>query len=238
MLARGGTAWWDRAGGTDLDAFYRRCLAQGLELHLTQGRGLLPAGLVEEIRALDHPPIPWDVELARWFDQRFSPVERRRSFARPSRRQASTPEIPRPRWLPVEAELEGRTFGVVLDSSGSMDRRVLGLALGAIASYAMSREVPRVRVIHCDAAAYDEGWMAPEALLDRVRVRGRGGTRLQPGLDLLGEARDFPKDGPVLVITDGACDRLVVRREHAFLMPAGRWLPFVPKGPVFRIREG
>jgi hypothetical protein len=39
----------------------------------------------------------------------------------------------------------------------------------------------------------------------------------------------------LLVITDGACDRLQIRREHAFLLPRGRALPFVPKGPVFRI---
>ncbi|HLL84929.1 MAG TPA: hypothetical protein VK420_19830, partial [Longimicrobium sp.] len=47
--------------GVDLDEFYRRCLGQGLVYHEQQGRGLLPAGLVEEIRALSQPPIPWDV---------------------------------------------------------------------------------------------------------------------------------------------------------------------------------
>ncbi len=29
---------------------------------------------------------------------------------------------------------------------------------------------------------------------------------------------------------DGYCDRLVIRREHAFLVPEGTPLPFVPKG--------
>lgn len=41
----------------DLDDFYRRGLQQGLELHRRE-RGLLPAGLVEEIRALAHPHCP------------------------------------------------------------------------------------------------------------------------------------------------------------------------------------
>jgi len=36
----------------DLDAFYRRALAQGLDYHQEQGRGYLQEGLVEEIRAL------------------------------------------------------------------------------------------------------------------------------------------------------------------------------------------
>lgn len=227
--------WWRTGDGVSLDAFYRRCLAQGLESHSSEGRGLLPAGLVEEIRALEQPPMPWDVELARWFDAHFSPLEQRRSWLRLSRRQASTPDIPRPRWVPMEASEDGRTFGVVLDTSGSMDRKLLAKALGAIASYALARDVPRVRVVFCDAVAYDEGYLSPEDIADRVRVRGRGGTVLQPGIELLERAHDFPKDGPLLIITDGACDRLHVRREHAFLLPEGKHLPFVPKGPVFRV---
>jgi predicted metal-dependent peptidase len=227
--------WWTGPAGTDLDAFYRRCLAQGLAYHEESGRGLLPSGLVEEIRALSQPPIPWDVELARWFDGWLAPLEQRRTYARASRRQQATPDIPRPRWTLEESALDGRTFGVVLDTSGSMDRKLLARALGAIASYATSRDVPAVRVVFCDAAAYDQGYLRPEEISGRVRVRGRGGTILQPGIDLLQRAPDFPPDGPLLVITDGACDRLQVRREHAFLVPPGRSLPFVPKGPVFRI---
>ncbi|MDQ0940025.1 putative metal-dependent peptidase [Streptomyces sp. V1I1] len=69
----------------------------------------------------------------------------------------------------------------------------------------------------------------------RVRVRGRGGTVLQPGIDLLQRAGDFPPAAPVLVITDGWCDPLRIRREHAFLIPQGGSLPFTPRGPVFRL---
>jgi len=35
--------------------------------------------------------------------------------------------------------------------------------------------------------------------------------------------------------TDGFCDRVRLQREHAFLLPEGHSLPFVPKGRVFRI---
>jgi predicted metal-dependent peptidase len=220
--------------GTDLDEFYRRALANGIEYHAARDRGLLPAGLVEEIRALAQPPVPWDVELARWFDDHFVPLERRRSYARASRRQSAAPDIPRPgRYVPQEL-VANRTFGVVLDTSGSMDSRLLGKALGAVASYAAAREVPAVRVVFCDARAHDSGWMEPLDIAGRVRVLGRGGTVLQPGVDLLEAAADFPKDGPILVITDAQCDRVRVRREHAFLIPAGAVLPFVPRGPVFR----
>lgn len=224
--------WWLTSDGVDLDGFYRRCLAQGFQLHSDGGRGLLPAGLIEEIRALSQPPIPWDVELAKWFDHKFPPRDRKQSYARASRRQSSTPDIPRPRWVPAGLDPE-RTFGVVLDTSGSMSRVMLAEALGAIASYAVSREVGAVRVVFCDAAAYDQGYMAPEEIADRVQVKGRGGTALQPGIDLLEDADDFPKNGPFLIITDGQCDAFHVRREHAILLPEGRNLPMPARGPVF-----
>jgi predicted metal-dependent peptidase len=189
---------------------------------------------VEEIRALTEPPVPWDVELARWFDDHFAPLERRRSYARASRRQSVTPDIPRPGWHRPEELMHSRTFGVILDTSGSMDRRLLGKALGAIASYAVTRDVPAVRVVFCDAEAHDNGWMHPFDIAGRVRIRGRGGTVLQPGVDLLQDAPDFPKDGPILVITDAWIDRVRIKREHAYLIPAGAVLPFPARGPVFR----
>ncbi|AXE89888.1 hypothetical protein [Streptomyces sp. Go-475] len=219
----------------DLDAFYRRGLAQGLDLHQRQERGFLPGGLVEEIRALSHPPLPWDARLARWFDEFVPRPEPVRSYARPSRRQAATPDIPRAgRHFPPE-EIARCTFGVVLDTSGSMDRVLLGKALGAIASYAEARDVPAARVVFCDAAPHDAGYLPVTEIAGRVRVRGRGGTVLQPGIDLLHRADDFPPGAPVLVITDGWCDTLRVRREHAYLIPRGGRLPFTARGPVFHV---
>lgn len=226
--------WWARADAASLDDFYRRALAQGLTYHDQQGRGLLPAGLLEEIRALDRPPIPWDVELARWFDEHFSPVDRVRTYARLSRRQSATPDIPRPRYVPAPEDAS-RTFAVVLDTSGSMDRALLAKCLGTIASYSAARDVHWIRLVFCDAAAYDQGYVPAEQIADRVTVRGRGGTVLQPGIDLVEKAEDFPETGPILVITDGWCDRVRIRREHAFLLPQGHSLPFVPKGKVFAV---
>jgi len=222
-------------GPMDLDEYYRRALCTGLAYHDSGRRGLLPAGLVEEIRALDQPPLDWDARLARWFDEFVPATERRRSYHRPSRRQSSTPDIPRPGWHRPEDAVPRCTFGVVVDTSGSMDHQLLGKALGAIASYATARDVPRARVVFCDAAAYDAGYLAVEDIAGRVKVRGRGGTVLQPGITLLERADDFPAEAPILVITDGYCDVVRVRRDHAFLVPAAASLPFTPRGPVFRM---
>lgn len=209
------------SGVTDFDEFCRRALQQGLHYHQDSGRGFLPAGLIEEIRALDHPPIPWDVALARWFDQYFAPLEQQRTYARVSRRQSATPDIPRPLWVPSADPEDARTFGVVLDTSGSMDRHLLAQCLGAIASYCLAREVPAVRVVFCDAVPYDQGYMPPEAIADRVVIKGRGGTVLQPGIDLLEGAADFPRTAPILLMTDGGV-RCAAAAARARFSAAGR----------------
>ncbi|HWD82092.1 MAG TPA: hypothetical protein VG497_24510 [Kribbella sp.] len=116
-----------------------------------------------------------------------------------------------------------------------MDRELLGKALGAIASYSRARDVPAARVVYCDAAAYDAGYVPVDDIAGRVKVHGRGGTVLQPGVDLLERADDFPAHGPILLITDGQCDVVRVRREHAWLIPRGASLPFTARGPVFRV---
>ncbi|GAA1427089.1 hypothetical protein GCM10009601_37630 [Streptomyces thermospinosisporus] len=85
------------------------------------------------------------------------------------------------------------------------------------------------------AAPHDAGYLPVTEIAGRVRVHGRGGTVLQSGIDLLQRAEDFPPTAPVLVITDGYCDVLRVRREHAYLIPRGARLPFTGKGPVFRV---
>lgn len=222
---------------TTLDEFCKNALRSGLEYHESSGRGYVPAGLIEEIKALSMPPVPWDVQLAEWFDFYFAPLEKRRSYARPSRRQSATPDIPRASLLPADIPEHARTFGVIIDTSGSMSTTLIGLALGAAASYSVAKDVPLVRVVFCDAAAYDIGYVTPEDIAGRVRVEGRGGTVLQPAVDLLECAEDFPNNAPILIITDGEIEHdLCVHREHAFLIPEGKFLPFRARGRVFRFK--
>lgn len=219
---------------TSLDDFCKSALRSGLEYHLGNGRGTIPAGLIEEIKALSVPPIPWDVELAKWFDIHFAQIEKHRTYARPSRRQYSTPDIPRAGWHKPEIPENSRTYGVIIDTSGSMSAKLIGLALGATASYSAAKEVPFVRVVFCDAYPYDIGYVSPDDIAGRVEVKGRGGTVLQPAVELLENAKDFPKKAPILIITDGEIEHdFRIKREHAFLIPKGKRLPFRPSGKVF-----
>jgi predicted metal-dependent peptidase len=237
MLGERPPSWWTGMG-CDLDTFYRRALSEGLDLHLAQvQRGFLPGDLVEEIKSILQPPIPWDVKLGQWLDNYFPPITARRSFARASRRQSATPDIPRAVYIKPLELMAARTFGVVLDTSGSMDKNTLARGLGAIASYALSREVPQLRLIQCDAGIHDMGYIEPESLLETVEVKGRGGTVLQPAIERLESAPNFPQDAPILIITDGECDYLSCRRNHAFLLPEGGRLPFDTRAPIFHFDQ-
>ncbi|AQS66614.1 hypothetical protein B1H29_06470 [Streptomyces pactum] len=125
---------------------------------------------------------------------------------RAPRRLAATPGVPRAgRYFPPE-EVARRTFGAVLDTSGSMGRTLLGEALGAIASRAGAPDVPAARVVFCDAAPHDAGYLPVPDLAGRVRAHGRGGTVPRPGVGPLRRADGFPPAAPVPVSTGGWCD--------------------------------
>jgi len=228
-----------RGDVSTLDDFYRRSLTAGLTCAM--GRGYVPAGLVEEIRSLWTPPVPWDVELARWMAEHVPLLkDPLRTYARASRRQSSTLDIPRPaRFVPQEWK-DACTFGVILDTSGSMDRELLGRALGAIASYAEARDVPQVRLVLCDAAPYDQGFVPPTDLRGVFSIKGRGGTVLQPAVSFLHKQGDFPADAPIMIITDGWCEEeLLVPRDHCFVLPRKGWkegaMTLRISAPVFRV---
>jgi predicted metal-dependent peptidase len=224
-------------GDTTAEEYCRQALIQGAALHQTQGtRGLLPAELEEAIRALSQPIIPWDVQLGNWFDLHVPYPEKKRTYTRQSRRQQAAPDTPLPRsFIAEEYKNNGHTFGVILDTSGSMDRSLLAKALGTIAHYALAHEVPAVRLVFCDAQPYDVGYVSPDDLLSQpVRVLGRGGTVLAPAVAHFDSMKDFPLNAPLLVLTDGETDSFQIKRTHAFVLPKGKRLPF-PAADVFYI---
>lgn len=207
----------------DLHDAAAKAMLQGYDVYTNMGRGNLPAGLEEEIRILQQPAIPWEVELATWISQRFPDDEKKRTYSRVSRRPSITADIPMPSWKVPFHEKSTRTFGVILDTSGSMDAQLLGKCLGAIAAYAKLHDVMEVRLICCDTQPYDVGYVKVDDIKNRMKVYGRGGTVLQPAMDFLEIQKDFPKGAPVLVLTDGYFEPgLRISRNCAFLVPDKR----------------
>lgn len=125
----------------------------------------MPYGLEEEIRALEHPPLPWDARLARWFDEHIRSPEPKRTYARASRRQAATSDIPRPGKLRPEELSREVTFGVVLDTSGSM--AVAGKPGLEMVAGRVSPEVARVTYVQ-GADSVDAVVAADGAYLARI----------------------------------------------------------------------
>lgn len=215
----------------------KEALLRGLFIHQSIGRGDIPASLEEEIKIINQPAIPWQVELARWIAIRFPLEESKRTYSRPSRRQSSTPDIPRAKYVRPDEEKNTRTFGVIMDTSGSMDKVLLGKCLGAIVSYASAQEVRSVRLVFCDAETYDEGYIDIDNLINKVKVKGRGGTILQQSVNFLENVSDFPKEAPILILTDGYFESdLKVTRAHAFLVPNRHIVPKQANGEVFEFK--
>jgi predicted metal-dependent peptidase len=202
------------------------------------GRGTLPGDLIEELglkpdlgEQVQAPE--WKADLAEWFNVQFLPKPPRRSYNRMSRRQSAVPNIPLPGRAMID--FESPTFGVVLDTSGSMSHELLQLGLAAVVAFSGRHGVTHLRLVMCDTRPYDEGFIPLPTLKKPYQIRGRGGTILQPAITLLEAAKDFPDNAPILIVTDGAIDILEVEREHAYLLPGNGSLPFEPKGPVFTI---
>lgn len=207
----------------DMEDAAAKALLQGYDVHCNLNRGLLPSGLEEEIRILQQPVIAWQVELASWFARHFPEQEKKRTNARASRRQDSTPDIPRPAYYTPIKETKTKTFGVILDTSGSMDSILLGKSLGTIAAYAKQYNVFEVKLIYCDASPYDAGYVKVDSLRDRIKVTGRGGTVLQQAVNYLQNNKDFPNKAPILVLTDGFFEPdLQIKNSHAFVVPDKR----------------
>ena len=92
----------------------------------------------------------------------------------------------------------------------------------------------------CDAAPYDRGIVTPTELRGVFAVQGRGGTALQPAINLLIGRSDFPPTAPIMIITDGWCEEeLTIPREHCFLLPrkTEKAFPVLLRmtAPVFRV---
>jgi len=93
----------------------------------------------------------------------------------------------------------------------------------------------RVRVDDLNTEAGIQNLNRLAEVIDRM---GSERLNLLSGALALEQAKDLPKEAPLLIITDCECDRLnLYGRDHAFLVPRGKSLPFPPKGPVFYLRD-
>ena len=234
----------DAAAGDDeaapqKDRLLLDALLRGHQIHTESGKDRLPYTLIDEMRALEHPPLPWDVQLGRWFDENIPPIERIRTYAQPSRRQSATPEIARPRYVwPDEETAQRGTFGLIIAETVQLPKPMLGLVMGAISAYVLGRNIPSVRLIRSGAEVTDIGMVSAEELTQhavKAIQTSQKTSIIQPAIELLAQARDFPEDAPILIVTAMPCDRVKTHRTHAYVVPEGGRLQFESRAPLIEV---
>lgn len=174
----------------------RRRVAIDYREHMT-GRGTRPGDALRWANELLEPRIAWEPLLSGAVRRAVGWVNGRTdyTYSRPSRRQGASPRIVLPgmrRPLPSVA--------MVVDTSGSVDDRLLGRAMGEVDGALRSLGVrgAGVTVLACDAAVHT---VARVRRARDARLGGGGGTDMRVGLAAAAELR--PRPDLVVVFTDG-----------------------------------
>ncbi len=174
----------------------RRRVAIDYREHVAS-RGTEPGDAWRWATRLLEPRIVWEPLLAGAVRRAVGWVNGRtdHTYSRPSRRQSASPSVVLPgtrRPLPSVA--------MVVDTSASVDDRLLGRALGEVEGALRSLGVhgQGVTVISCDAAVQTSGRVRRAR---DVRLGGGGGTDLRVGLSAATDLR--PRPDLVVVFTDG-----------------------------------
>lgn len=129
-----------------------------------RARGQVPGHLVEVLKSLETPQIPWETVLRRFLRRRL-PGGRRRSSIRPSRRRDDF-------GVPGVSRRASGSVNVVVDVSGSVSQRTLGRFFAEIDR---ASRAARVSVLQWDHAFQGYSPYRPGDWRT-WKVRGRGGT--------------------------------------------------------------
>jgi predicted metal-dependent peptidase len=166
-------------------------------LEAQKGRGDTPGGAARWAKEITRPTIPWEPLLAKavrrgvgWTSGRHEPT-----WTRPSRRQSIQPDVLRPGWRrPVPA------VAMVIDTSASIDDKLLGLAMGEVDGALHGLGIPdgSITVLACDAAV---GAVTRVRKATEATLVGGGGTDLRVGIAAASQLR--PKPDLIVVFTDG-----------------------------------
>jgi predicted metal-dependent peptidase len=154
--------------------------------------GSIPSGILRWAETYgEAPAVDWRALAAARI--RYATETRRGpspTYARPSRRAAAGGLV-----LPVYRAPVPR-ISLVLDTSGSMDQKDLGVALSVVADACLT--LGKVTAVACDAAAGD---IVEVRHLDDLKehLRGGGGTDLVKGIERAAE--DTPD--AIVIVTDG-----------------------------------
>lgn len=93
-------------------------------------------------------------------------------------------------------------INVLLDTSGSM-----GGEFDKVLSYIFQNDI-KINLIQCDAQIQQVLKIKEKKELEKMKIRGLGGTTLQPGIDFIGDKKNKLYMFNTVILTDGYTDSL------------------------------
>jgi len=163
-------------------------------------RGLFPGQYEEEFKKAGESEVPWQAVMAQFMsgirkdDYRLYPFNRKHIW-----RGLYLPSIGRP---------GPSHIAVAVDTSGSMNRDILGKVLSELDALRSMTEC-KMTLIECDAdiqaVTEYEGWEMADIDFETRPFRGRGGTRFEPVFKWMKEVGSLKNPLPeaLIFLTDG-----------------------------------
>ena len=169
----------------EVEEYWKRAIAEAYDL--VKSAGKLPAG-VEIALELLKPKVNWRALLRQAILQGPG-LQLIATWRRPHRKV--------PDGLPGYVRLSVPNIWTLVDTSGSMVGENLNQVMTEVFGIAKSLN-SRVRIVAWDADAYESTF---ESVKTTMRIRGGGGTKIGPALDLLLEK--MKSNDIVVILTDG-----------------------------------
>lgn len=164
----------DPAAQSEAAAEWSARAMQAAAIAKAQGAGRLPGGIARLVEELRRPAVDWREALRRFIDQSMS---RDYSWSRPNRRH-----IAGGLYLPgMVSDACGRIL-VAVDTSGSIDRRVLAAFAAELQSILDDGCCDRLSVVYCDSEIAGHAEFERGDII-RLHPKGGGGTRFSPVMD-------------------------------------------------------
>lgn len=183
----------DGLDGVDQEAI-RRTVAHDVDQSIRKGEPVSP-GLARWAQDLLKPQVRWQSVLRSTLGRsvRQHTSRTRRDWTRADRRADSHPDFPRP-----GVRSERPEIAVVVDTSSSMSKQLLDVAITEINSLLRRAGITELTVVVCDTTA-----VRPQRVrrLADLTLRGGGATDLRVGISAAARCRPTPS--LIVVLTDG-----------------------------------
>lgn len=169
-----------------------------------KNRGNVPAGLLRWAESVLHPQVDWREALASKIRRDLAMVSGRRDYVytRPSRRQEAMRLIGSTAVLPAMRQPAPPRVAAVIDTSGSISECELESFLGELVGIVRAAGLSGgIAVIPCDAEAYEMTRLRSRGDIEKLQLKGGGGTDMGAGIAAAAELR--PRPHVIVVFTDG-----------------------------------